>query len=55
MPLGATIENFEQTSADLKMIISRLNNGEGSASKLLNDDNLYNKLLGSSTALGLIK
>ena len=51
MPLGATIENFEQTSADLKMIISRLNNGEGSAGKLLNDDNLYNKLLGSSAAL----
>ena len=51
MPLCATIENFEQTSADLKMIISRLNNGEGSAGKLLNDDNLYNKLLGSSAAL----
>ena len=51
MPLGATIENFEQTSADLKMIISRLNSGEGSAGKLLNDDNLYNKLLGSSAAL----
>lgn len=51
MPLGATIENFEQTSADLKIIISRLNSGEGSAGKLLNDDNLYNKLLGSSAAL----
>ena len=51
MPLGSTIENFEQTSADLKMIISRLNSGEGSAGKLLNDDNLYNKLLGSSAAL----
>jgi len=44
-------QTFEQTSADLKMIISRLNNGEGSAGKLLNDDNLYNKLLGSSAAL----
>ena len=28
IPLGATIENFEQTSADLKMIISRLINGK---------------------------
>lgn len=51
MPLGATIANFEQTSADLQKILSRLNNGEGSAGKLLNDEELYHKLLGSSTAL----
>jgi len=51
MPLGATIANFEQTSADLKKILSRLNNGEGSAGKLLNDEELYHKLLGSSAAL----
>jgi len=51
MPLGATIANFEQTSADLQKILSRLNNGEGSAGKLLNDEELYHKLLGSSAAL----
>ena len=51
MPLGATIANFEQTSADLQKIMSRLNNGEGSAGKLLNDEELYHKLLGSSAAL----
>ena len=51
MPLGASIANFEQTSADLQKILSRLNNGEGSAGKLLNDDELYHKLLGSSAAL----
>ena len=51
MPLGATIANFEETSADLQKILSRLNNGEGSAGKLLNDEELYHKLLGSSAAL----
>ncbi len=51
MPLGATIANFEQTSSDLQKILSRLNNGEGSAGKLLNDEELYHKLLGSSAAL----
>ena len=51
MPLGATIANFEQTSSDLQKIMSRLNNGEGSAGKLLNDEELYHKLLGSSAAL----
>lgn len=51
MPLGATIANFEQTSADFQKIMSRLNNGEGSAGKLLNDEELYHKLLGSSAAL----
>ncbi|MDG2062474.1 MAG: MlaD family protein [Flavobacteriaceae bacterium] len=51
MPLASTIKNFEETSADLKMIISRLETGNGSAGKFLNDDALYNKLLGSSEAL----
>lgn len=51
MPLNATIKNFEQTSADLKSIISRLESGDGTAGKLLNDEALYNTLLGSSEAL----
>ena len=51
MPLASTIKNFEETSADLKMIISRLETGNGSAGKFLGDDALYNKLLGSSEAL----
>lgn len=51
MPLNATIKNFEQTSEDLKSIISKLEAGEGTAGKLLNDEALYAKLLGSSEAL----
>ena len=51
MPLASTIKNFEETSANLKTIISRLEAGNGSAGKLLSDDALYNKLLGSSEAL----
>ena len=51
MPLASTIKNFEETSADLKTIISRLETGNGSAGKFLSDDTLYNKLLGSSEAL----
>ena len=51
MPLASTIKNFEETSADLKTIISRLETGNGSAGKFLSDDALYNKLLGSSEAL----
>ena len=51
MPLASTIKNFEETSADLKTIISRLEAGNGSAGKFLSDDALYNKLLGSSEAL----
>jgi phospholipid/cholesterol/gamma-HCH transport system substrate-binding protein len=51
MPLSATIKNFEQTSASLKTIITKLESGEGTAGKLLNDELLYAKLLGSSEAL----
>lgn len=51
MPLNATIKNFERSSLDLKTIISRLKTGEGTAGKLLNDEALYNNLLGSSNAL----
>ena len=51
MPLASTIKNFEETSANLKTIISRLETGNGSAGKFLSDDALYNKLLGSSEAL----
>ena len=51
IPLASTIKNFEETSADLKTIISRLETGNGSAGKFLSDDALYNKLLGSSEAL----
>ncbi len=51
IPLGATLRNFEKTSEDLKTIIARLETGTGTAGKLLNDEALYNKLLGSSEAL----
>ena len=51
IPFNSTINNIEQTSEDLKTIISRLELGSGTIGKLLNEDELYNKLLGSSEGL----
>ena len=51
IPFNSTINNIEQTSEDLKSIISRLELGSGTIGKLLNEDELYNKLLGSSEGL----
>ena len=51
MPLNATINSLAETAEDFSLLISRLESGEGTAGKLLNDDQLYTKLLGSSEAL----
>ncbi|MAC93011.1 MAG: ABC transporter substrate-binding protein [Flavobacteriaceae bacterium] len=51
IPFNSTINNIEQASEDLKTIISRLELGSGTFGKLLNEDEFYNKLLGSSEAL----
>ena len=45
MPLNATINSLAETAEDFSLLISRLESGEGTAGKLLNDDQLYTKLL----------
>ena len=54
MPLNATVKNFESTSAKLKIIISRLESGEGSMGMILNDKTLYDNLINSSAALDVL-
>ena len=54
MPLNATVKNFESTSAKLKIIISRLESGEGSMGMILNDKTLYDNLINSSEALDVL-
>lgn len=51
MPLTATVKNFEATSEQLKVIIGRLEAGEGAMGQLLNDKALYDNLVSSSNAL----
>ncbi|MDG1023961.1 MAG: MlaD family protein [Flavobacteriaceae bacterium] len=48
---GVTMKNMEVASEQLKSILSNLEEGNGSAGKLLNDDALYTELLHSSEAL----
>ena len=50
-PVVSTFKNFEIVSVKLNKIISRLESGEGSLGKLLNDDAFYSELLHSSEAL----
>ena len=50
-PVVSTFKNFEIVSVKLNKIISRLESGEGSLGKLLNNDALYSELLHSSEAL----
>ena len=49
--LSTTMKNMEVASTQLKSILVNLEEGKGSAGKLLNDDALYNELLHSSEAL----
>ncbi len=50
-PLKATIEELSRTSQQLAMITQKLNAGEGTAGKLLNDKQLYDNLNKSSFEL----
>lgn len=51
MPILATVQHLEKTTAQVHNLVDKLENGEGTLGKLLNDDALYNKLLYSSEAL----
>lgn len=50
-PVVSTFKNLEIVSVKLNKIIGRLESGEGSLGKLLNDDAFYSELLHSSEAL----
>ena len=50
-PVASTLENLEIVSGKLNRIVNRLELGEGSLGKLLNDDAFYSELLHSSEAL----
>jgi len=49
--LDETIKNLEETIQNFNNISSKIENGEGSIGKLLNDEGLYNNLEGASLQL----
>ena len=51
LQFGTTFKNIESASSNLKNILSTLEKGDGTAGKLINDDQLYLELLKSSEAL----
>lgn len=54
--LGVAIKNTETITQNLRQIIQRLNEGRGTAGKILTDDELYNRLDSTLTSLNsLIK
>lgn len=50
-PIKSTVEDTRQTLAELKTTLRGLNQGKGTAGKLLQDDSLYNNLNKSVTSL----
>ncbi len=51
MPLASTIQHLEKTTAQIQQLVEKMEKGEGSLGKLLNEETLYNKLLYSAEAL----
>ncbi|PKP25788.1 MAG: MCE family protein [Bacteroidetes bacterium HGW-Bacteroidetes-2] len=51
LEVGKLVANIENTIADFNAITTKLNNGEGSLGKLLNDELLYKNLEGSTKQL----
>ena len=47
--LNRSLASFEQTSATLDTIANKLNDGDGTAGRLLNDPGLYMKLDSAAT------
>ena len=52
--LGKTIRALESTAANLNEMIAKIQQGEGSLSKLINDEELYNNLNNASGELQLL-
>lgn len=51
LELAKTVNNLDSTLVIVKNIMASIQNGEGSAGKLLNDDKLYNNLEGATLQL----
>ncbi|MBA3986635.1 MAG: MCE family protein [Flavobacteriales bacterium] len=51
LEVGKLVENIEKTIADFNAITTKLNSGEGSLGKLLNDDAVYTNLEGATRQL----
>lgn len=51
MPLASTVQHLEKTTAQIQQLVEKMEKGEGSLGKLLNEETLYNKLLFSAEAL----
>ncbi len=52
--VAGTLKNVNKSMADFSLIMNKINNGEGSAGLLLNDDSLYIGLERSSRQLNLL-
>jgi len=51
MPLASTVQHLETTTPQIQQLVEKMEKGEGSLGKLLNEETLYNKLLYSAEAL----
>ena len=51
MPLASTVQHLEKTTAQIQQLVEKMEKGEGSLGKILNEETLYNKLLYSAEAL----
>ena len=51
MPLASTLQHLEKTTAQIQQLVEKMEKGEGSLGKILNEETLYNKLLYSAEAL----
>jgi len=49
--LASTVQHLEKTTAQIQQLVEKMEKGEGSLGKLLNEETLYNKLLYSAEAL----
>jgi len=54
MRISATLSDLNQTLADISKIVKKINQGDGSMGLLINDQELYNNLVTSSTELNLL-
>ena len=51
MPWASTVQHLEKTTAQIQQLVEKMEKGEGSLGKILNEETLYNKLLYSAEAL----
>ena len=52
--LGSTVENLQETVSNLNAVLAKMNSGEGSLGKLMNDKQLYDNLTEVSRELDLL-